>query len=66
MQHNPDGLDSLYFRGDHLYRQGRYGEARGALLKALQAPPRPGREVADQGRRAEIQALLAEVGKKIK
>ena len=66
LQQNPDGLDSLYFWGDHLYRQGRYGEARVALLKALQAAPRPGREVADKGRREEIQALLAEVGKKIK
>ncbi|MEN5094395.1 tetratricopeptide repeat protein [Pseudomonas protegens] len=66
LQHNPDGLDSLYFWGDHLYRQGRYGEARVALLKALQAAPRPGREVADKGRREEIHALLGEVGKKIK
>ncbi|VVN83198.1 tetratricopeptide repeat protein [Pseudomonas fluorescens] len=62
---NPDGIDSLYFWGDHLYRQGRYGEAKAALLKALQAPARPGREVADSGRRQEIQALLVDVGKKL-
>ncbi|MBN3865610.1 tetratricopeptide repeat protein [Pseudomonas frederiksbergensis] len=62
---NPDGIDSLYFWGDHLYRQGRYSEARGALLKALKAPARAGREVADSGRRQEIQALLVNVDKKL-
>ncbi|WP_219059939.1 tetratricopeptide repeat protein [Pseudomonas sp. UMAB-08] len=65
LQLNPTGIDSLYFWGDHLYRQGRYAEAKAALLKALQAPPRPGRETADTGRRQEIQALLGEVNKKI-
>ncbi|MFV3334934.1 tetratricopeptide repeat protein [Pseudomonas sp. NY15437] len=58
LQLNPDGIDSNYFWGDHLYRQGHYAEARAALQKALQAPPRPGREMADQGRRGEIDALL--------
>ena len=65
LQLNPTGIDSLYFWGDHLYRQARYAEAKAALLKALQAPPRPGRETADTGRRQEIQALLGEVNKKI-
>ncbi|TLX69925.1 tetratricopeptide repeat protein [Pseudomonas nicosulfuronedens] len=55
---NPEGIDSNYFWGDHLYRQGHYVEARAALRKALQAQPRPGRELADQGRRGEIDALL--------
>lgn len=55
---NPEGIDSNYFWGDHLYRQGHYVEARAALQKALQAPPRPGRELADHGRRGEIDALL--------
>ncbi|WP_281686992.1 tetratricopeptide repeat protein [Pseudomonas citronellolis] len=58
LQINPTGIDSLYFWGDHLYREGRYEEARSALQKALQAPPRPGRELADRGRRGEIDALL--------
>ncbi|MBF8652230.1 hypothetical protein IRZ81_15655 [Pseudomonas putida] len=55
---NPAGIDSNYFWGDHLVRQKRYSEARVALRKALQAPPRPGRELADEGRRADINALL--------
>jgi hypothetical protein len=37
---------------------GRVAEGRGYLEKALEAPARPGRELADEGRRLEIQALL--------
>ncbi|KQZ91490.1 tetratricopeptide repeat protein [Pseudomonas sp. Root562] len=62
---NPNGIDSLYFWGDHLYRQKRYVEARAALQKALLAAPRPGRETADAGRRKEIEALLVDVNKKL-
>ena len=65
LQINPDGIDSLYFLGDHLYRQKRYAEARTALQKALTAAPRPGRETADAGRRKEIEALLVDVNKKL-
>lgn len=64
LQLNPAGIDSNYFWADHLYREGRYGEARAALQKALQAPPRPGRELADQGRRGEIDALLKTINDK--
>ncbi|OAE17677.1 hypothetical protein A2T76_03895 [Pseudomonas brenneri] len=65
LQLNPDGIDSLYFWGDHLYRQKRYPQARQALQKALQAAPRPGRETADAGRRTEIEALLQQVNQKL-
>jgi tetratricopeptide (TPR) repeat protein len=65
LQLNPNGIDSLYFWGDHLYRQKRYAEAKAALQQALLAAPRPGRETADAGRRKEIQALLADVSKKL-
>ncbi len=63
---NPDGIDPNYFYGDFLYRQERYADARVALLKAQAAKPRPGREVADQGRQAEIQALLDKVAAELK
>ncbi|MDH0747172.1 tetratricopeptide repeat protein [Pseudomonas sp. GD03842] len=63
---NPDGIDPLYFWGDHLFRQGHYAQAKAALEKALQAPPRPGRELADSGRRKDIQLLLVDVNKKLK
>lgn len=56
---NPDGIDSNYFLGDFLYRRGDSAGARRALQKALQAPPRPQRALADEGRRKEIEALLA-------
>ena len=65
LQMNPNGIDSLYFWGDHLYRQKRYVEAKAALQKALTAAPRPGRESADAGRRKEIEALLVDVNKKL-
>ncbi len=58
---NPDGIDSNYFYGDFLYQQHEYAEARAALQRALSAKARPGREVADAGRREEIRALLARV-----
>jgi tetratricopeptide (TPR) repeat protein len=65
LQMNPNGIDSLYFWGDHLYRQKHYAEAKAALQKALAAPPRPGRETADAGRRKEIESLLVDVNKKL-
>lgn len=61
---NPDGIDPNYFYADFLAEEGRYDEARAALSRALAAPPRPGREVADAGRRAEIDALLARIDRK--
>ena len=65
LQLNPNGIDSLYFWGDHLYRQKRYTDAHAALQKALLAAPRPGRETADAGRRKEIEALLQDITKKL-
>ena len=62
---NPDGLDPNYFYGDFLQRQKRYEEARAALEKALAAKDRPGRELADKGRRAEATALLQQVAGKL-
>ena len=65
LQINPDGIDSLYFWGDHLMRQGHYAEARATLEKARHAPPRPGRELADRGRQGEIERLLLEADEKL-
>ena len=60
---NPAGIDPNFFYGEYLADQDRVAEARGYLEKALKAPDRPGRELADQGRRQEIQALLNKIGK---
>lgn len=62
---NPDDIDANYFYGDFLRDQGDYAQAREVLEKALAAPPRAGREVADAGRRKEIQSALAKVEAKL-
>ncbi|MDX2301013.1 MAG: hypothetical protein NW204_14925 [Xanthomonadaceae bacterium] len=62
---NPDGIDSNFFYGDFLREQGDYAGAEKALKKALEAPPRPGRESADAGRRDEIRQALAQVRGKL-
>ncbi len=59
---NPDGIDPNYFMGDFLLSLGERAKAREYLEKALSAPARPGREDADQGRRAEIQQALEKAG----
>lgn len=56
---NPAGIDSNYFWADFLRDQGDDAGAVAAFRKALAAPPRPGRESADAGRRGEIEAALA-------
>lgn len=61
---NPNGIDSNFFYGDFLYRSGDYSGAEQALRKALKAPPRPGRTLADDGRRGEIQELLRKISEK--
>ena len=63
---NPTGIDPNYFQGDFLLRQGDAAGAVKALDRALAAPPRPGRELADRGRRAEASALLAKARQKLK
>lgn len=62
---NPNGADPNYFMGDLLYRQGDYSGAEKSLLRVAGAPPRPGREVGDQGRRADAAALLAKTRVKL-
>jgi len=55
---NPEGIDANYFFGDFLAEQNEPQRARVYLEKVLAAPSRPGREVADAGRRAEAKARL--------
>jgi len=65
LQLNPDGIDPNYFYGEFLYEEGKYAQALQYLDKAAKAPPRPGRELADKGRREEIAALTAKVKKEL-
>lgn len=60
---NPDGIDSNYFYGEFLLEQGESKEAITYLERGLAAQPRPGRELADKGRRAEIRELLEKARK---
>jgi tetratricopeptide (TPR) repeat protein len=61
----PDGIDANYFYADYLFRQGRYRDARSYAERALAAPPRPGRDSADAGRRGEIEQLLRKIAREL-
>ncbi|GAB4290545.1 MAG: hypothetical protein Kow0096_04090 [Thiohalomonadaceae bacterium] len=65
LQMNPDGMDPNYFYGDFLITEHEYKKALAALEKALAAAPRPGREVADAGRRKEVMAAIDLARKKM-
>jgi cytochrome c-type biogenesis protein CcmH/NrfG len=56
---NPNGIDPNFFYAEYLVETRHADEAVPYLEKALQAPARPGRQIADAGRREEARALLA-------
>jgi tetratricopeptide (TPR) repeat protein len=60
---NPAGIDPNFLYAEYLVDRERLKEARLHLNAALKAPARPGRELADSGRRQEIQALLEKLNK---
>lgn len=66
LQINPTGIDPNYFYGDFLLQDDRAEEAKTYLNRALQAPNRPGRELADAGRRQEVKAALAKADETLK
>jgi tetratricopeptide (TPR) repeat protein len=55
---NPRGIDPNYFYGEYLLEAGKAAEAIPYLERAIGAPPRPGRELADAGRREEARQLM--------
>lgn len=61
LEANPDGMPSNFFYADFLMEKDEYAQARKHLEKALSAPPRPDRPLADKGRALEIKALLAQL-----
>jgi tetratricopeptide (TPR) repeat protein len=63
---NPDGIDPNFFYGDFLFRNNDFAGAEKSLRKALSAPARPGRQVADDGRRQEINQILGKIAEKRK
>lgn len=62
---NPNGIDPNYFYAEYLYDKKKYDEAKMHLKKALAAPTRDARPLADKSRRMEVEALLAQVEKKL-
>ena len=58
---NPTGIDPNFFYGELQYERGNYAEALRSLEKASRAASRPGRELADRGRRQEIATLTDKV-----
>jgi tetratricopeptide (TPR) repeat protein len=55
---NPNGIDPNFFYGELMMENASYAKAVEHFKKALAAPPRPGREDADEGRKDEIQQAL--------
>ena len=55
---NPKGIDPNFFYAEYLIETKQPAEAQAELERALQAPARPGRQIADTGRREEARALL--------
>lgn len=58
---NPNGIDPNFFYGEYLVETQQPDKAVPYLERALQAPPRPGRQIADTGRREEARHLLAKL-----
>jgi tetratricopeptide (TPR) repeat protein len=58
---NSNGIDPNFFYAEYLVETKKADEAVPYLEKALNAPPRPGRQIADAGRREEARALLAKI-----
>jgi len=61
---NPDGIDANYFYGEFLFKTGELNKATEVLKKGLLAEPREGREIADEGRKKEINDLLKKIADK--
>lgn len=59
LQLNPDGVDPNYFYAQYLCDRNECHDALRYLQRAASAPPRPGRELADEGRHREVMELLA-------
>ncbi|MDQ6981409.1 MAG: hypothetical protein Q9M08_00160 [Mariprofundus sp.] len=62
---NPEGLDANYFMGDYLLRKKQFHQAAIHLRRAIHAPPRPQRTIADAGRKSDALKLLQQVEGKI-
>lgn len=62
---NEFGIDPNYFYAEFLFDNKKYESAKQHLNKALKAPPREERPLADAARRKEVEALLVQVNKRL-
>lgn len=58
---NPDDIDANYFYADFLRKQKKYVDAEITFNKAINAPARPGRDLADEGRRNDAKIGIEKV-----
>jgi tetratricopeptide (TPR) repeat protein len=58
---NPQGIDANFFYAEYLVETKQPQQALPYLEKVLQAPGRPGRQLADDGRREEARSLIAQL-----
>jgi len=56
---NPGGIDPNYFYAQYLCDHDQCAQALPYLQRAAEAPPRVGRQLADEGRHREVLALMA-------
>lgn len=63
---NPRGIDPNYFYAEFLIGRDEHGEARQVLLRALDAPARPDRPLADRGRREQVAQLMDQVERELR
>lgn len=63
---NPDDIDVNFFHADFLKKLKKYSAAEAAYKRAISAPGRPGREIADTGRRKEAKKRMEKMLAKIK
>ncbi len=61
---NPKGIDANYFFADYLVETDEPQKAVAHLEKVMQASPRAGRQIADEGRRAEARELMEKIRSK--
>jgi Tfp pilus assembly protein PilF len=58
---SPKGIDANFFFAEYLVETKSPEDAVAYLERALQAPARPGRQIADAGRREEAMQLLGKI-----
>jgi tetratricopeptide (TPR) repeat protein len=61
---NPKGIDPNFFYAEYLVETKQPEQATAYLERALNAPGRPGRQIADAGRRDEARSLLSKIQSK--